>query len=127
MAEAKTKPTNEDVTEFLERVAEGERRSDCVTLVDLMRDATGDEPKMWGSSIIGFGNHRDWPVVGFSPRKNELTLYIMSGFDKYQPLLAKLGKHKTGKSCLYVKKLRDVDMAVLRELVNESVKQIKKK
>ena len=136
MAELKTKPTDQNVTKFIESVTEGERRSDCVTLLDLMRDATGEEPKMWGSSIIGFGSYHykyesgregDWMATGFSPRKNDLTLYITSGFERYPELMKKLGKYKTGKSCLYIKKLRDVDMAVLRELVEKSVRQMKKR
>lgn len=131
MAELKTKPTDENVTTFIERVAEGERRSDCVTLLELMRDVTGEEPKMWGSSIVGFGSYHykydsgregDWMVTGFSPRKNDLTLYITSAFERYPDLMKKLGKYKTGKSCLYIKKLRDVDMKVLRELVARSFK-----
>jgi hypothetical protein len=126
MAELKTKPTDQNVTKFIESVTEGERRSDCVSLLALMRDVTGEEPKMWGSSIIGFGREGDWMATGFSPRKNDLTLYITSGFERYPELMKKLGKYKTGKSCLYVKKLRDVDMKVLRELVEKSFKDLKK-
>ncbi len=136
MAELKTKPTGADVADFIERVTEGERRSDCVTLLALMRDATGEEPRMWGGSIVGFGSYHykydsgregEWMATGFSPRKNDLTLYIMGGFDRYAGLMKKLGKYKTGKSCLYIKTLRDVDMAVLRELVEKSVQAITKK
>ena len=122
MAELKTKPSDENVTKFVETVTEGERRSDCVTLLQLMRDVTGEEPKMWGSSIIGFGREGDWMATGFSPRKNDLTLYITPGFERYPDLMKKLGKFKTGKSCLYVRNLRDVDMKVLRELVQKSFK-----
>lgn len=129
MAEPKTKKTRQNVQEFIAGVDE-KRRADCQTLIDLMRDVTGDEPAMWGPSIVGFGSYHykyasgregDWPLTGFSPRKQNLTLYIMSGFDTYDALLGKLGKHSTGKSCLYVKKLEDVDMAMLRELVEQSV------
>jgi len=129
MAELKTKPTDGNVTKFIETVTEGERRSDCVTLLDLMRDVTGEEPKMWGSSIVGFGSYHykydsgregDWMATGFSPRKNDLTLYITTGLDRYPGLMKKLGKYKAGKSCVYIKKLRDVDMKVLRELVQKS-------
>jgi hypothetical protein len=129
MAELKTKPTSESVTEFLSRLDE-DRRKDCMVVVKLMKSATGAKPKMWGSGIVGFGTYRyrydsgregEWPVIGFSPRKNDLTLYIMPGFERFDSLMAKLGKYKTGKSCLYVKKLADVDVAVLKELIAESV------
>ncbi len=130
MAELKTKETDEDVMVFLERAAEGVRREDCLTVLQLMREVTGEEPRMWGSSIIGFGrywySHRDgerkeWFVTGFSPRKQDLTLYVMTGFDQSQEILSRLGKYKTGKACLYLKKLKDVDPIVLRELVEKSV------
>jgi len=98
-----------------------------------MREVTGCEPKMWGPSIVGFGRYHykyesgregDWPLTGFSPRKQALTVYIMAGFRRYEELLDRLGKHKTGKSCLYLKRLEDVDLEVLRELVHESVEQV---
>lgn len=98
--------------------------------MELMKDVTGDEPAMWGDSIVGFGSYTykyasgrqgDWFLTGFSPRKQSLTLYIMSGFDEYESLLSKLGRYSTGKSCLYIKKLEDVDQEVLRELVQKSV------
>ena len=116
---------------FLDAVAGERRREDCRTIVELMRKAPGAEPKMWGPSIVGFGRYRyeyssgrtgDWPVVGFSPRKSDLTLYvIIPGADWYEELLAKLGKHKTGKSCLYLKRLAGVDMAVLEQIVTRTV------
>jgi hypothetical protein len=130
VAEPKTKKTNASVEDFLNGVADERKRQDCFVLVDLMREVTGSEPSMWGDSIVGFGGYRitnstrkeyEWPVTGFSPRKQNLTLYIMSGFDQYDALLDRLGKHSTGKACLYVKRLSDVDMAVLRELVELSV------
>jgi len=126
----KTKPTNDNVMEFVERVADGNRRADCLTIIELMRDATQAEPVLWGTSIIGFGRYRyryasgregEWPVVGFSPRKNDLTLYIMPGFDSYESLMSRLGKHRTGKSCLYIKRLADVDQDVLATLIQKSV------
>lgn len=110
MAEAKTKQNEESVADFLGKVADEKRRNDCFAVVDLMREATGVEPKMWGRSIVGFGSYKcryesgregEWPITGFSPRKNDLTLYIMPGFESVAALMAKLGKHKTGKSCLY--------------------------
>ena len=133
MAELKTKRTNSSVKAFLDTVADDGRRKDCQALVRIMKKAAGAEPKMWGSSIIGFGDHRykyasgrenDWFLVGFSPRKQDLTLYIMAGFDRYASLMKKLGKHKTSKSCLYITRLADVDQAVLEDLIDASVKRL---
>jgi len=130
MAELKTKPNEESVIDFLQSVPDERKREDSFTILDLMKEVTGQEPKMWGDSIIGFGNYHykyasgregDWFVTGFSPRKQNLTLYIMSGFDEYEALLKKLGKYKTGKACLYVNRLADVDMAVMKELIRKSV------
>lgn len=131
MAEAKTKPTKESVSGFIKKVSDKNRREDCLKVLEIMKDVTGEEPEMWGSSIIGFGRYRykyesgtkgEWMITGFSPRKNDLTLYIMRGFDGVSGLMARLGKHKTGKSCLYIKKLADVDLGVLRRIVEKSVK-----
>ena len=133
MSELKTKPTQESVLDFLAKIPEEQRRNDCLTILELMKNATGAEPVMWGSSIVGFGRYQyryasghsgEWPVIGFSPRKNDLTLYLMPGFDRYQGLLARLGKYKTSKACLYLKRLTDVDLTVLEELVDESVKEM---
>jgi hypothetical protein len=130
VAEPKTKRTNASVEDFLNGVADERKRQDSFVLVDLMREITGSEPSMWGDSIFGFGGYRytnstgkeyEWPVTGFSPRKQSLTVYIMSGFEQYDELLGRLGKHSTGKACLYIKRLSDVDMAVLRELIDLSV------
>ena len=130
----KTKQTDASVSAFLETVADEDRRRDCLSVLALMRDVTKSEPKIWGSNMIGFGTYHykyesgregDWFITGFSPRKQNLTLYIMAGFDRYDALLAKLGKFKTGKSCLYVKRLSDVDPDVLRELVAASVKHMR--
>lgn len=130
MAELKTKQTTASVEDFLNGIADPQRRQDCWTLAALMQEVTQSPPSMWGDAIVGFGSYHykyasgrtgDWPVVGFASRKQDLTLYIMSGFDQYEALLSRLGKHKTGKACLYVKRLADVDMAVLRELVERSV------
>jgi hypothetical protein len=135
MAELKTKPTAVSVSAFLKRIPDEARRKDCLTLVRLMKRVTKAEPKMWGPSIIGFGSYHyvyasghegDACLVGFAPRKQDLALYIMSGFTSRERLLAKLGKHKTGKACLYIKRLEDVDQAVLEELVAASVKHVKK-
>ncbi|MCA9965122.1 MAG: DUF1801 domain-containing protein [Anaerolineales bacterium] len=130
MCELKTQKHDGSVAAFLNSVENERKRSDSFTLLELMQEVTGAEAAMWGSSIVGFGSYHytyasgregDWFVAGFAPRKQNLTLYIMAGFDGYETLLARLGKHKTGKSCLYINKLADVDMAVLRELVQRSV------
>ena len=135
MAELKTKPTTASVSDFLDTVDDEARRKDCLAVVKIMQKATGAKPKMWGPSIVGFGDHRckyesgrelDWFLTGFSPRKKDLTLYIMPGFERYAELMSSLGKYKTGKSCLYIKSVADVDMKVLRTLVEESVKHMKK-
>ena len=128
--EAKTQPTDQDPIAFLDRIEDPQRRADCHAVLEMMRKATGAPPVMWGAAIVGFGCYRytyasgrtgDWPVIGFSPRKNDLTLYLMPGFEQQAERLATLGRHKTGKSCLYLKKLADVDLAVLRGLIEWSV------
>jgi hypothetical protein len=125
MAEPKTVQTHAAVGDFLSTVAEP-RRADALALCDLMTKATGAQPVMWGSAIVGFGTYHyvyvsgregDWPPVGFSPRKANLTVYLADGVDKHADLLARLGPHTTGKGCLYVKRLADVDTAVLAQLV----------
>ena len=130
MAELKTKRNDQSVDEFLQAIPDERRRKDCYTVLELMKKVTGEEPKMWGDAIVGFGDYHykyasgregDWFFTGFSPRKQNLTLYIMSGFEEYNDLLNKLGKLKTGKACLYINKLKDVDLSVLRELVTKSV------
>ena len=134
MAENKTVKTGASVDEFMAAVENRRRREDGLVLLEMMRDVTGLEPEMWGPSIIGFGSYHykyesgregDMPLVGFSPRKSSLSLYIMSGFDEYEEMLGKLGKHRTGASCLYINKLADVDMGVLRELVSQSVEHMR--
>ncbi len=134
MAETKTQKTNASVDDFINAVANEQTRSDCFEIAKMMKQVTKAEPKMWGASIVGFGSYHykgasgregDWMLVGFSPRKQNLTLYIMAGFDGYPDLLKKLGKFSTGKSCLYIKKLADVDKKVLKELVSESVQYMK--
>ena len=133
MAELKTKQNEQDVYEFLDGVSNETRKNDSYKVLELMQTATGVEPKMWGDSIVGFasyhykyasGREGDWFLTGFSPRKQSLTLYIMPGFDEYEALLEELGKHKIGKSCLYINKLEDVDISVLRKLVEKSVKKM---
>src|SRR5215471_1189135 len=126
----KTKKTNADVEKFLNTVSDEQRRKDCFKLVDLMKAATKSDPAMWGTSIVGFGRHQykydsgralEWFVIGFSPRKQDLTLYIMPGVERYPELMKKLGKYKTGRSCLYIKKLEDVDLPALKQLIKKSI------
>ncbi len=135
MGDLKTRPTDASVGEFLEQQPD-ERRADCQAVAVMMRKATGEPAQMWGSSIVGFGCYAytnsarktfEWPLVGFSPRKHDLTLYIMPGFDGFTGLMAKLGKHRAGKSCLYIKRLADVDTDVLRALIERSVAAMESK
>lgn len=134
MSAPKTRPTGKDVRAFLEAVEHPVRRADGLRLLEIMTEETGQPAELWGPSIVGFGRYglryadgsvKDWMCTGFSPRKASMSLYIMSGFREYGDLLARLGKHKTGASCLYVNKLADVDEAVLRELVRRSVAHVK--
>ncbi|HEX5601509.1 MAG TPA: DUF1801 domain-containing protein [Pyrinomonadaceae bacterium] len=134
MAEQKTKPTNQSVKEFLNEISEPERRADCFAVAKIMEEISGQKPKMWGPSIVGFGSYRykyasgregDWPEMGFSPRKKDLTLYIMMGFEKHAELMEKLGKHSTGKSCLYIKRLSDVHIPTLKKLMKIGLKDLK--
>ena len=129
MAEMKTKPTGQSVAEFLNEVSDEERRADCFQVAKIMEEITGEKPKMWGPSIVGFGSYHykyasgregDWPVTGFSPRKKDLTLYIMMGFAKHGELMEKLGKHSAAKSCLYIKRLSDIHVPTLKKLIKES-------
>lgn len=135
MTELKTKRNKGDVEAFLNSLPDERKRQDSFTIMELMTQITGDEPAMWGDSIVGFGSYHykyesgregDWFVTGFAPRKQNLTLYIMSGFDEYDKLLGKLGKHSIGKSCLYIKKIEDVDVDVLKELVQKTVDHMTK-
>ena len=130
MAELKTQPNQGSVVDYLNTVENDVKRADSFAILNLMQEVTGEKPIMWGVSIVGFGTYRykyasgrqaEWFLTGFAPRKQNLTLYIMSGFSNYEMLLGQLGKHKTGKSCLYINKLEDVNLDVLRKLVKESV------
>lgn len=129
MYELKTKVNDASVLDFLNGVENDRRREDSLVILDLMTELTGEEPKMWGASIVGFGTYRykgkvqegEWMRIGFSPRKQNLTLYLMNGYDESGEALERLGKHKLGKSCLYINKLADVDMEVLKELINASL------
>jgi hypothetical protein len=135
MAENKTKQTIASVDKFISTIKDENIRKDCYTIIKLMKSITKEEPKMWGPSIIGFGSYHykytsgregDMCIAGFSPRKQNLTIYLMPGFEAQQSLLKKLGKHKTSKVCLYIKCLEDVDVKVLKEMISISVKEMKK-
>jgi hypothetical protein len=134
MAEAKTKPTNQSVTDFLNEIPEPERRADCFAVAKIMEEITGEKPKMWGPSIVGFGSYHykyasgregDWPVAGFSSRKKDLTVYLMMGFEKHADLMEKLGKHSTSKSCLYIKRLSDIHIPTLKKMIKIGIKDLK--
>ena len=136
MAELKTKPNKLSVEKFLNSIKDEQKRKDSFQVLEMMKKITKEEPIMWGTSIVGFGKYHykyasgregDWFLTGFSPRKQNLTLYIMSGFKRYNELMKKLGKHKTGSSCLYINKLDDIDLKVLKVLISESVKYMKNK
>ena len=132
MAELKTKPTDASVDAYLAAIPDEERREECKVIAEMMQRATKVKPQMWGS-MVGFGSYHykyptgregDWFLTGFAPRKQALTLYIMAGFVQYDELLNKLGKYRTGKSCLYIKKLQDVDLEVLEKLEELTVNQL---
>lgn len=133
MAELKTRKNDADVAAFLEGIANEKRREDCRAVVAMMADVTGEPPAMWGDSIIGFGSYRyryptgregDWMATGVAPRKQSLTVYIQTGFHRHAELMERLGRHTTGKSCLYIKRLEDVDVDVLRELIRDSFARV---
>ena len=136
MATNKTQPTAQSVTQFLDAIPDAQRRQDCHTLVSMMTAAAGAEPRLWGSNIVGFGQYHyvydsgregDSLLVGFSPRKPALTLYITGGLEPHAALLAKLGQYKAGGGCLYIKKLADVHLPTLKKLIEQSVKAARKK
>ena len=131
MYELKTKQTDDNVTKFLNTVEDEVKRKDCFDIIEMMKEAAGEPPKMWGTSIIGFGKYHykydsghegDMCVMGLSPRKQNIALYIPGGIHKYDDLLEKLGKHKTGKGCLYINSLQKVNVDVLKEIINKSMK-----
>jgi hypothetical protein len=132
MAEPKTRATGASVSKFLDKVADAGRRQDCQALVKMMSKATGVEPKMWGAGIVGFGSHKvryasgreiDWPPIAFASRRQDLTLYGLIGNDGPEKLLGRLGKHSRGKGCLYIKRLADVDAAVLQRLIERAARR----
>ena len=136
MAENKTTPNDQNVEQFLNDIEDERKRKDSFTLLELIRQVTGMEPKMWGSSIVGFGSYHykyesgregDTILAGFSPRKQNLTIYNMGGFEQHGDLFKKLGKHTMGKGCLYIKRLDEIDLPTLKSLIEESFKQIRDK
>lgn len=136
MSELKTKKNNASVAEFLKKIDDRQKRTDCRKIATMMRNATGKKAKMWGSSIIGYdsyeyvyktGKSASWPITGYSPRAQNISIYVMPGFSRFKSLLSKLGKHKTGKSCLYIKRLADVNESVLNQLIGESVNEMRRR
>lgn len=136
MAELKTKATGASVAAFLNSIQDKDKKADCKEIAKMMRDATGKRAKMWGKSIVGYdrydyvyasGRSGTFMITGFSPRAQNISVYIMPGFTKFDGLMKKLGKYKTGKSCLYIKKLDDVDRRVLARLIKESVKDMRRR
>lgn len=136
MAEQKTRPGDASVAAFLDSIPDETRRGECRTVLRIMQRVTKNKPVLWGTGMVGFGRYRytyasghsgEWFVTGFAPRKRELTVYLMCGFDDVGDLLAKLGRHKMGKSCLYIARLAEVDLKVLEALIETSVKQLRRK
>lgn len=130
MTELKTKPNDQSVDEFLRKVENPKRRSDSFEILKLMREVTQEEPIMWGDSIVGFGSYHykyasgregNWFQIGFSPRKQSLTIYVVPELDRFEEILNRLGKFKTGKSCLYINKLQDINISTLKELMEEAI------
>ncbi len=135
MAKNKTVPTSDDVDVFLNTVADEKKRKDCYSMMEALKTLTGLEPHMWGPSIVGFGSYHykyesghegDAPIVGFSPRKEAIVVYLLPEFEGRAALLSQLGKYKAGKSCIYIKKLEDINVAILKEMVEASIKDLKK-
>jgi hypothetical protein len=134
MQENKTKQTDLNVGEYLNSIEDPKRRNDCIIIADIMKEVTGEEPKMWGDSMVGYGSYHykyasgregDWFITGFSSRKQNLTLYLYYGFEEDEHLMQKLGKYKTGKACLYIKKIEDIDQEVLKELITKAMGKAK--
>jgi len=134
MAERKTQQTTASVESFLNLIEDEGRRQDCFRVLEIMKAATKSEPAMWGTSIVGFGRYNykpesgskgEWFLAGFAPRKQDLTLYLMSGAYRYPELLKKLGKHRTGRACLYIKKLGDVHLPTLKQLIKQSIADVR--
>ncbi len=136
MAELKTKKTSASVAVCLNAIADKQKRADCKAVARMMRDATGKRARMWGGSLVGYGSYDykyasgregTWFICGFSPRAQNITIYIMPGFSGFKKLMNRLGKYKTGNSCLYIKKLEDIDQNVLKDLITGSVNEIRRR
>jgi hypothetical protein len=136
MAKNKTTETTTSVTDFINTVADETKRNDCFRIIELMQKQTGFEPKMWGAAIVGFGSYHykyesgregDAPLIGFSPRANAITLYLSSNFNTREELLKKFGKHTTGKGCVYIKKLQDINTSILKKMITDSFQHTRKK
>lgn len=136
MSENKTKLTKVNVNDFVNQIEDPVQKEDTLKIIHVMQEITGEEPKLWGDSIIGFGEYRykyasgregDWFLTGVSPRKNNTSLYLSYGYENHTDLMDKLGKYKTGKACLYIKKLEDVNEAILKELISRSAEEVKKR
>jgi len=134
MSEIKTRLNDKDLDEFLNSIENRKRSEDTNKIIDIMKKVTSHEPKMWGDSIIGFdtyhykyktGREGDWLAIGVAPRKQNISLYLMNGFNEYEDLLSKLGKHKVGKACLYINKIEDINIKILEELIAKSYKSVK--
>ena len=133
LVQIKTKPTTANVVDFINGIEDDQKRKDSFVLLDMMKKSSGEEPVLWSSSIIGFGNKRyispatgrevDWLLIGFSPRKANLSLYLTTGINEFADILKKLGKHKTGKGCLYINKLEEIDLKVLKTIIDASLKK----
>lgn len=136
MADLKTKPTEASVEDFLNQIENEQRKNDCFELLEICGEITNEPATMWGDNMVGFGKYHykyksghegEWFLTGFSPRKQNLTIYILSGFGNYEDLLDKLGKHNTSSSCLYIKNLKDVDRDTLQKLIKRSVEDMKRR
>lgn len=131
MAEPKTKPTDQPVADFIAAVENPRRREDAEVVQAMLAEVSGERPVMWGPTIVGYGRYPgptgDWPIIGFSPRKTQLVVYLMPGYEAHAELMAGLGRHKTGRSCLYINKLDDIDLEVLRRLAEWSVAAVRAK
>ena len=136
MATLKTQPSEQNVMAYLDQIEDPQQKEDALSILEMMKGISKEPPKMWGDSMVGFGSYHykyasgregDWFLTGFSPRKKQISLYIMAGFEAHEDLLKNLGKYKTGKSCLYIKKLSDIDKEVLEKLIRKSVEYMREK
>lgn len=134
-AKVKTVETNNSVTDFINSIPDETKKTDCFALIEIMKEQSGFEPKLWGPGIVGFGSYHykyesgregEAPLVAFSPRKSEISLYLSSSFENREELLLQFGKHKSAKACIYVKKLNDINLDILKKMISLSIKQVKR-